>query len=145
MAIPNTMVSLTATHCNTLQHTATHRNTLQHTAPRCRTGSSAGTRRWRCQKLWCHCRPGVLQCVAVCRSVLCSFVGDDVAVNLRGHCRPGVLQRVAVCRSVSQCVAVWCSGLLAKMMPKPTASLSTRCVSVSCSVLQSVVVCRSVL
>jgi len=29
--------SLTATHCNTLQHTATHCNTLQHTATHCNT------------------------------------------------------------------------------------------------------------
>jgi len=30
-------VTLTATHCNTLQHTATHCNTLQHTATQCNT------------------------------------------------------------------------------------------------------------
>jgi len=29
-------VSITATHCNTLQHTATHCNTLQHTATHCK-------------------------------------------------------------------------------------------------------------
>jgi len=30
-------ISITATHCNTLQHTATHCNTLQHTATHCNT------------------------------------------------------------------------------------------------------------
>jgi len=62
----------------------------------------------------------VLQCVAVCCSVLLCVVV---------YC--SMLQCVAVCCSVLQCVAVWCSVL--------------QCVAVWCSVLQCVAVCCSVL
>ena len=34
---PHISASISATHCNTLQHTATHCNTLQHTATHCNT------------------------------------------------------------------------------------------------------------
>jgi len=40
------MVSLSATHCNTLQHTATHCNTLQHTATHCNTLQHTATPVW---------------------------------------------------------------------------------------------------
>jgi len=65
---------------------------------------------------------GVLRCVAVCCSVLSSAADSCVA--------EGVLRCVAVCFSVLQCVAVCCSVL--------------QCVAVCCSVLQSVAVCCNV-
>jgi len=70
MAIPNTMVSLTATHCNTLQHTATHCNTLRHAAglavARALGDGDAKNYGVTVDPVCCS----VLQCVAVCCSVL---------------------------------------------------------------------------
>jgi len=72
----------------------------------------------------------VLQCVAVCCSVLrCVAVCCSVLQCAAVCC--GVLQCVAVCCSVLQCVAVCCSVLW--------------CVAVCCSVLQCVAVCFRVL
>ena len=67
----------------------------------------------------------VLQCVAVC----CSVLQVSMAIIRLLCC--SVLQCVAVCYSVLQCVAVRCSVL--------------QCVAVCCSVLQCVAVCCSVL
>jgi len=91
----------TASHCTTLQHTATHCNMLQHTAPHCNTLQHTATHCTRCVTYSCfarvhlgsasgHAMCSVLQCVAVCCSVL---------------------YRVNVCFSVLQCVAVCCSAL----------------------------------
>jgi len=66
----------------------------------------------------------VLQCVAVCCSVL--QCADSVFVSLAFSVSL-VHQRVAVCCSVLQCVAVCCSVL--------------QCVAVCCSELQCVAVC----
>jgi len=64
----------------------------------------------------------VLQCVAVCCSVLwCVAVSHDMTTTLQ---RKAVAPSVAVCCSVLQCVAVCCSVL--------------QCVAVRCSVLQCV-------
>jgi len=106
----------------------------------------------------------VLQCVAVCSSVLQSGIPNcntllrifqrrrlqsvaeccSVLQGVAGCCN--VLQRVAVCCSVLQCVAV--------LVPKTTIFLGTFlththhiytyiCVAVLCSVLQCVAVCCS--
>jgi len=85
---------------------------------------------------WAHCQfshvraifsdglPGVLQCVAVCRSVS---------------------QCVAVCRSVSQCVAVCCSVSQCGAVFRDGLPDMSQCFAVRCSVcvLQCVAVCCS--
>jgi len=84
----------TATHCNTLQHTATHCSTLQHTAAYCNTLRPTGLpRRYN----------SVLQCVAVCCSVLQCVIECSCC---------SVLQCVAECSCVLQFVAVCCSMML---------------------------------
>ena len=55
----NCEMLLDATHCNTLQYSTTHCNTLQHTATHCSTLHGGA-----------HGYQSVLQCVAVCCSVL---------------------------------------------------------------------------
>ena len=76
----------------------------------------------------------VLQCVAVC----CS----DSRLHWKSYGVYMKLQSVAVCCSVVQCVSViWgCSGSL-----MGGTCDEFQCVAVSCSVLQSVAKCRSVL
>jgi len=101
----------TATHCNTLQHTATHYNTLQHTATHCNTLQHTATHRNTLQHIATHCnilsgslhfvgtlykkrrrvrhslgrghhrKTNVLQCVAMCCSVL-----QCVAVPIEASC-----------------------------------------------------------
>ena len=78
----------TATHCNTLQHTATHCNTLQHTALlQCKNnGCSLIYKDVSSLAESCQFHPGMLQCVAVCCSVLrcvavCCDVLQSVAVS----------------------------------------------------------------
>ena len=84
--------TVTATHCNTLQHTATHCNTLQHICVRIRYVKHIVTDCDECVAVCCS----VLQCVAVCCSVLqcvavcCSVLQWlDVMMN--------------VCHTVTQC------------------------------------------
>ena len=68
----------TATHCNTLQHTATHCNKLQHTATHCNTlqhlnshlGNAVAADDLRRARIPVTASEPVLQCVAVCCSVL---------------------------------------------------------------------------
>jgi len=90
-----------------------------------------------------HCRTRhVLQCVAVCCSVLrCIPVSSCSNCNIvKRH----LLQCVAVCCSVLQCVAV--CRIVLQCLPVPTPTLSHRaCVAVCCSVLQCVAVCCSAL
>ena len=71
----------------------------------------------------------MLQCVAVCCSVLHGLAFHETGLALAVRCSE--LQRVAVCCSELQCVAVCCSVL--------------QRVAVCCSVLQCVAVCCSVL
>jgi len=80
----------TATHCDTLQHTATYYNTLQHTAIHCNTlqhsaahCSTLQCTAWRYDCIWSalDCllrRCSVLPCVAVCCSVLSSYLGSSL-------------------------------------------------------------------
>ena len=105
-----TTLQHTATHCNTLHHSAAHGGTVPHSATQCNSLQHTPTHcnRWMLQTaadLWSSrfrtvvcC--SVLQCVAVCCSVL-PFTG----YNGRIVCC-SVLQCVAVCCSVLQCVAV---------------------------------------
>ena len=72
----------------------------------------------------------MLQCVAVCRSVLRCVAVCCSVLQCAAVCR-SVLQRAAVCCSVLQCAAVCCSVL--------------QCMTVCCSVLQRAAVCCSVL
>jgi len=94
----------------------------------------------------------VLQCVAVCFSVMHS-TGRATATALQS-CKIGVLQCVAACCSVLQCVAVCCSVLHSTGRATVTALQShvkllsssvLQCVAVCCGVLQCVAVCCSVL
>ena len=71
---------------------------------------------------------GVLQCVAVCCSVLQTKIAACRWCHWLVCC--SVLQCVAVCCSVLRCVAVWCSVV--------------QCVAVCCNVLHYVAVCCSV-
>ena len=85
----------------------------------------------------------VLQCVAVCCSVLRDFTNKYPCCNKHTplfccHSLRSVLQGVAVYGSVLQCVAGCCSVLL-------SLSLAWQCVAVCCSVLQCVAVCCSML
>ena len=85
---------------STLQHTTTHYNTMQHSLWRENVHSDWGA------TAPCTCKyatPRVLQCVAVCRSVLQMLLYVVLCCS--------VLQCVAVCCSVLQCVAVCCSVL----------------------------------
>jgi len=77
----------------------------------------------------------VLQCVAVCGSVMQCFT---VCCN--------VLQSVAVCGSVLQCVTVCCSVLqrVAVCCSLLQYVVSCVCVTVCCSVLQCIVICCGV-
>jgi len=79
----------------------------------------------------------VLQCVAVCCSVL-----QCVAVLFEANAthRNSMVQRVAVCYSVLQCVAV-CFSVFQCVAP----CLRLECVGVCWSVLQCFTVCCSVL
>jgi len=70
---------LPSTHdvCNTLQHTATHCNTLQHTATHCTHTMFATSRH-------CLAYTSVLQCVAVCCSVLqCEFLMKSLNLTIK--------------------------------------------------------------
>ena len=83
-----------------------------------------------------HHIPGVLQCVAVCCSVL-----KCVAVNSYNTASTSTFTIYQVCCSVLQCVAVCCSAL-----QSVAACCSVlQCVTECCSVLQCVAVCCSVL
>jgi len=73
----------------------------------------------------------MLQCVAVCCSVLIVPPAPLVIHSVITRLDCSELQSVAVCCSVLQCVAV-CYNML-------------QCVAVCCSVLQCVAVCCSVL
>jgi len=52
---PMSLASLTATHCNTLQHTATHCNALQRTATHCNTLQRTATHCNTLQHTATHC------------------------------------------------------------------------------------------
>ena len=123
--------------------------------------SSAATTAWsysrttvRCSAFQC-----VLQCVAVCYSLLqCAVVLFAATTSWSYSCttvRCSVLQCVAVCCSglqcvavccgvccnVLQCVAVRCSVLQCHLQQqKPGRTLALRCVAVCCGVLQCVAV-----
>jgi len=145
----------TATRCNTLQHTITRSTEGLYVEARPATSipfllmcvrvrecacACASAYTYMCVFLcWClyvvqdvcgvHACCNVLQCVAVCCSVLVSVC--------RARCVWGarVLQCAAVCCSVLQCVGVCMS---CKMC------VGCMCVAVCCSVLQCVAVCCSV-
>ena len=101
----------------------------------------------------------MLQCVVVCRSVLCGVVqlqekrsGDhleeirDDSIQVVAVCC-SVLQCVAVCCSVLQCVAVCCSVLQSQEMQPAPIQRESQCFDayVCCSVLQCIALCCSVL
>ena len=129
-------------HCNTLQHTTTPCNTSQRTTThRCSKYSRYSFQRLppasqNAVLLVCRLRPPVLQCVAVCCSVLqvyCSVL-QCVAESKTFSCDASQIASLLVCCPhplVLQCVAVCCSVL--------------QRVAVCCSVLQCVAVCCSVL
>jgi len=73
---------------------------------------------------------GVLQCVAVCCSVLQSPRQNAWMMTLAPAACCSVLQHVAACRSVLQCAAACCTVL--------------QRVAACCSVLQRVATCRDV-
>jgi len=79
------------------------------------------------QFLSCLMRCSVLQCVAVCCSVLlCFFDSTDTEVSHESFLSVAVLQCVAVCCCALQCFALSCIVL--------------QCLAVSCSVLQCIAV-----
>ena len=98
---------------NTLQHAATHCNTLQHTGRH--MGSDDPLAHFNQLLL-----QGVLQCVAMCCSVLqrvavyCSMLGaNDTLAHFNQLLLQGALKGVAVCCIVLQCVTVcWVSTTL---------------------------------
>jgi len=118
----------TATHCNTLQDDATHCNTLQYIAthlliagrsadvlllafrayacacPSCVFG--AGSVRLSCSLSTERIAACMLQCVAVCCSVL-----QVCATELKFEYRKNCCLYVVMCCSALQCVAVCCSVL----------------------------------
>ena len=92
-----------------LQHTATHYNMLQHTATHCPHDIywiSESTSVCFCGKMadfTCQC--SLLQCVAVC----CSVLQREKMRSSVFHTWDIIYSCVAVCCSVLQCVAVYCS------------------------------------
>ena len=98
--------------------------------------SCIGPHVW-CSRCSASCKTCMLQCVAMCCSVL-----QCVAVCSAGAV-PRVLQCVVVCLNVLQCVTVCCS-----VFSRRSASCHTwmmQCVAVCCSALQCVAVCGNVL
>ena len=76
---------------HTLQHTATHCNTLQHTATYLMGGSLH-------EQICALSSAGVLQCVAMCCSVLrCCSVLQCVAVCLCVGCRYQICRHIHIC------------------------------------------------
>jgi len=78
----------------------------------------------------------VLQCVAVCCSVLQCVVGDQVkqmTVDIRNIVCCSVLQCVAVCCSVLQCVAVCCGGSSETNDGRHSQYSVLQCAAVCCS------------
>jgi len=140
----------TATHCNTLQHTATHYNTLQHT-PETKTSSTNNRiasrllRVLSCIEFWecklndsfCYyCVSCVLQCVAVCCSVL-QCVAADFRECLVIWIFENAISKILfiiivfrVCCSVLQCVAADFQECLVIVFWECTAAhcnITTRC------------------
>jgi len=124
--------SLTATHCNTLQHTATlYCNTLQHTHNPATPATGMLPVHSHCSTLphtATHCNT-LLQHTAT-HTHTCNACNRHAANTLwaRRLWNGTVLQCVAACCRVLQCVAVYCSAL--------------QCVAVCCSVLQRAAVSK---
>ena len=98
----NTEEKQTVTRCNTLLRTATRCYTLLHVAPD-NTSETQTATHWRTLEIAMCC--SVLQCVAVCYSVLLvSSVGN----------RDTSKQCIAVCCSKMRCVAVCCGVICGK-------------------------------
>jgi len=82
----------------------------------------------------------VLQCVAVC----CSVLTATISIKFSRESPIFVLQCVAVCCSVLQCVAVCCSVLQCvdcHNVNQVVTGIPDLYVAVCCSVLQCVAVC----
>jgi len=135
---PSIYVSMTvsATHCNTLQHTATHCHTLQHNATMQIWMTKIGpesTNVLHATRICLGARVAaccsVLQRIAACGSVL------HATCICLGAC-------VAACFSVLQCVAVCCSVLVCAVCDTDLFCCSVlQRVAACCSVLQCVAVC----